>query len=275
MRAAVCRAFGEPLVIEDVQLAAPARGELRVRLAACAICQSDLHYLEGAWGGSLPAVFGHEAAGVVVEVGARRGGRRRGRPRRRDADPLLRRVRVVRARRAGALRRDVRARRGRAADRCRRPARSPRGSARGPSPRRSSSTRPRRSAIPPELPLDRAALLACGVITGFGAVVNTAGVEPGATRGRDRNRRRGAERRAGRRPCRCGHDRRDRSLRRQARDGPGLRRDARRQLGIRGRRRRRSRAHRRARRRLRHRHGRGRRAPSSRARCCCAGRARW
>ena len=33
--------------------------------------------------------------------------------------------------------------------------------------------------IPAELPLDRAALLACGVITGFGAVVNTAGVEPG------------------------------------------------------------------------------------------------
>ena len=70
MRAAVCRAFGAPLVIEDVQLAPPNHGELRVRLAACAICQSDLHYLAGAWGGSLPAVFGHEAAGVVVEVGA-------------------------------------------------------------------------------------------------------------------------------------------------------------------------------------------------------------
>src|SRR3954453_8922809 len=69
MRAAVCRAFGEPLVIEDVRIAAPASGELRVRLAACAICQSDLHYLDGAWGGSLPAGFGHEASGVVVEVG--------------------------------------------------------------------------------------------------------------------------------------------------------------------------------------------------------------
>ena len=73
----------------------------------------------------------------------------------------------------------------------------------------------------------------------------------------------------------CDHDRRDRSLGRQARDGPGLRRDARGQPGRRGRRRRGPRAHRRARRRLRHRHGRRRGAPSSRARCCCAGRARW
>jgi S-(hydroxymethyl)mycothiol dehydrogenase len=68
MRAAVCRAFGEPLVIEELELAAPGAGELRVTLAACAVCQSDIHYLSGAWGGPLPAVFGHEAAGVVAEV---------------------------------------------------------------------------------------------------------------------------------------------------------------------------------------------------------------
>ena len=70
MRAAVCRAFGEPLVIEEVELAAPSAGELRVTLAACAICQSDIHYLRGAWGGTLPAVYGHEAAGVVAEIGS-------------------------------------------------------------------------------------------------------------------------------------------------------------------------------------------------------------
>ena len=111
MRAAVCRAFGEPLVIEDVQLAAPNRGELRVRLAACAICQSDLHYLDGAWGGTLPAVFGHEAAGVVVEVGAGVDGMAAG-----DhvVVTLIRScgcVLAVHARRAGALRCRVRARR--------------------------------------------------------------------------------------------------------------------------------------------------------------------
>ena len=70
MRAAVCREFGAPLVIEDVELAAPRQGEIRVTLAACAVCQSDIHYLQGAWGGTLPAVYGHEAAGVVTEVGA-------------------------------------------------------------------------------------------------------------------------------------------------------------------------------------------------------------
>jgi S-(hydroxymethyl)glutathione dehydrogenase / alcohol dehydrogenase len=43
---------------------------VRVSIKACAICHSDIHALEGAWGGTLPAVFGHEAAGVVAEVGA-------------------------------------------------------------------------------------------------------------------------------------------------------------------------------------------------------------
>ena len=45
-------------------------GEIKVKIAACAICHSDIHFMEGAWGGDLPAVFGHEAAGVVESVGA-------------------------------------------------------------------------------------------------------------------------------------------------------------------------------------------------------------
>ncbi|HZB43433.1 MAG TPA: alcohol dehydrogenase catalytic domain-containing protein [Ilumatobacter sp.] len=70
IRAAVCRAFGEPLTIEELQLAAPGPGELRVRLAAVAICHSDVSGVDGAWGGGLPIVYGHEAAGVVAEVGS-------------------------------------------------------------------------------------------------------------------------------------------------------------------------------------------------------------
>lgn len=70
MRAAVCHEFGKPLVLEDVELEPPSAGEAMVRLAACAICHSDVSYLEGDWGGPLPAVYGHEAAGVVAEVGA-------------------------------------------------------------------------------------------------------------------------------------------------------------------------------------------------------------
>ena len=63
MRAAVCRAFGEPLTIEEVALDPPGPFQVAVRVAACAICHSDIAYADGAWGGALPAVYGHEAAG--------------------------------------------------------------------------------------------------------------------------------------------------------------------------------------------------------------------
>ncbi len=69
-RAAVCRAFGAPLSIETIELRPPGPGEVLIRTAACAICHSDIYYMDGAWGGELPAVYGHEAAGVVEAVGA-------------------------------------------------------------------------------------------------------------------------------------------------------------------------------------------------------------
>ncbi|KIC20244.1 Zn-dependent alcohol dehydrogenase [Leisingera sp. ANG-Vp] len=69
IKAAVCREFGTPLVIEEVQLAAPGMGEVEVTLNAVAICHSDISYAEGAWGGHLPAVYGHEAAGVITAAG--------------------------------------------------------------------------------------------------------------------------------------------------------------------------------------------------------------
>jgi Zn-dependent alcohol dehydrogenase len=69
MKAAVCYEFGKPLVIEDLEIEPPQAGEVKVRLAACAICHSDIHAVEGAWGGQLPVIYGHEAAGVVETVG--------------------------------------------------------------------------------------------------------------------------------------------------------------------------------------------------------------
>ena len=54
MRAAVCRAFGEPLVIEDLCLDPIGPHEVRVEVAACAICHSDIHYADGSWGGARP-----------------------------------------------------------------------------------------------------------------------------------------------------------------------------------------------------------------------------
>ena len=68
MKAAVCREFGKPLVIEEVTLAKPQAGELRVKISATAICHSDISYADGAWGGTLPAIFGHESVGIVEEV---------------------------------------------------------------------------------------------------------------------------------------------------------------------------------------------------------------
>ena len=70
MKAAVCRSFGQPLEIEELTIAEPGPGEIKVRLAACAICHSDVTLAEGGWGGELPAVYGHEASGIVESIGA-------------------------------------------------------------------------------------------------------------------------------------------------------------------------------------------------------------
>jgi len=70
IKAAVCHAFGEPLVIEDIRLDTPEMGEVEVTLDAVAICHSDISFAEGSWGGHLPAVYGHEAAGTITAVGA-------------------------------------------------------------------------------------------------------------------------------------------------------------------------------------------------------------
>ncbi|MGB5863441.1 MAG: zinc-binding dehydrogenase [Sulfitobacter sp.] len=69
IKAAVCHDFGQDLRIEDILLRAPEVGEVEVALDAVAICHSDISFAEGAWGGSLPAVYGHEAAGKVAAVG--------------------------------------------------------------------------------------------------------------------------------------------------------------------------------------------------------------
>lgn len=69
MRAAICYEYGKPLVIEDVRLDPPGSGEVKVRIAAAGICHSDIHLIRGEWGGDVPVIAGHEASGVVDEVG--------------------------------------------------------------------------------------------------------------------------------------------------------------------------------------------------------------
>ena len=69
IRAAVCRAFGAPLSVETLRLDPPQGSEVRVRVHASSICHSDIIYIDGGWGGDLPAVFGHEVAGTVTDIG--------------------------------------------------------------------------------------------------------------------------------------------------------------------------------------------------------------
>ncbi|MCW2966769.1 MAG: zinc-binding dehydrogenase, partial [Solirubrobacteraceae bacterium] len=70
IRAAVLEEFGQPLVVQDVELGGPQAGEVLVRLHACGVCHTDLYTASGADpSGYAPAVLGHEGAGVVEAVG--------------------------------------------------------------------------------------------------------------------------------------------------------------------------------------------------------------
>jgi S-(hydroxymethyl)glutathione dehydrogenase/alcohol dehydrogenase len=70
IRAAVLEAFGEPLAVQEVDLAEPRAGEALVRLVACGVCHTDLYTASGADPtGYAPCVLGHEGAGIVERVG--------------------------------------------------------------------------------------------------------------------------------------------------------------------------------------------------------------
>src|SRR3954453_8977284 len=70
IRAAGLEEFGQPLVVQDVDLADPGPGEVLVRLHACGVCHTDMYTASGADpSGYAPAVLGHEGAGVVEALG--------------------------------------------------------------------------------------------------------------------------------------------------------------------------------------------------------------
>ena len=70
MKAAVLREAKKPMQIEDVKISKPGPHEVLIRTAACGLCHSDLHFIEGTYPHPLPAVPGHEAAGIVEAVGS-------------------------------------------------------------------------------------------------------------------------------------------------------------------------------------------------------------
>ncbi len=70
MKAAVLRGIKQPIEIEDVEISKPGPHEVLVRTAAAGICHSDLHFQTGDYFYPMPCVLGHESAGVVEEVGS-------------------------------------------------------------------------------------------------------------------------------------------------------------------------------------------------------------
>ena len=70
MRAAVLEEFGQPLQVQEVELADPKAGEVLVRLEACGVCHTDMYTASGADpSGYAPAVLGHEGCGIVERTG--------------------------------------------------------------------------------------------------------------------------------------------------------------------------------------------------------------
>ncbi len=178
MKAAVCRAFGEPLTIEEVHLAGPGAGEVRVAVKACAVCHSDVTYADGDWGGPLPAVYGHEAAGVVEAVGE--GVSRVG-----PGDHVV----VTLIRHCGECRHCANGHEVLCDTEVAHNGDGPLKAADGEPLHQAMYTGAFAEAVvvdqsqiekvPAAMPLEQAALLACGVITGYGAVTHVAQLRAG------------------------------------------------------------------------------------------------
>lgn len=175
VQAAICRRFGARLTIEDIVLRPPGAEEVLVDILACAICHSDISFALGEWGGDLPAVYGHEASGRVRQVGD---GVVDFRPGDRVLATLVRSCGHCRYCESGS---HVLCNGDFAADRT-----SPIGTANGEIVYQGMRTgafaeqilvhQSQVVHIPADLPFDQASLIACGGLTGFGAVFNTAGV---------------------------------------------------------------------------------------------------
>jgi len=181
MKAAVLFEAGKPLEIADVQVSGPGPREVLIRTVACGVCRSDLHFVDGAFPHPVPTVPGHEAAGVIEAVGSDVAHLKPG-------DHVITFFTVF----CGSCEMCVTGRPSLCID---------------PSTRRSADAEPRLRladgtplapflnlsafaemmlvhenacvAISKDMPLDRAALLGCAVITGAGAVFNDSRVRPG------------------------------------------------------------------------------------------------
>ena len=181
MKAAILYEAGKPLEIADIRVAKPGPREVLIRTAAVGVCRSDLHFVDGAFPHPVPTVPGHEAAGVIEAVGSDVAHLKVG-------DHVITFFTVF----CGSCEMCVTGRPSLCVD---------------PSTRRPADAEPRLSlddgtalapflnlsafaeqmlvhenacvAISKDMPLDRAALLGCAVITGAGSVFNDSRVGPG------------------------------------------------------------------------------------------------
>src|SRR4249919_2968466 len=69
VRGVVAKAKAQPVTVETIVVPDPGPGEAKVRVQACGVCHTDLHYREGGIGDEFPYLLGHEAAGIVEAVG--------------------------------------------------------------------------------------------------------------------------------------------------------------------------------------------------------------
>lgn len=184
-RAAVLRAYDAPLTVEAIALDDPGPGEVVVRLAASGVCHSDLSMMSSVFKSPLPLVLGHEGAGVVERVGPQVSGVAPGDHVVLNWIPNCGRCRYCAAGRPGLCTNRQGAERSGGAERPRLH------DAEGQGLRQLLDTAAfaervlvrEEGVIPiaPDVPLEVAALVGCGVLTGVGAVARTARVEPGAT----------------------------------------------------------------------------------------------
>jgi len=177
MKAAVCYEFSKPVVVEDVELSEPGKGDVKIRVVATAICHSDIHDWKGEMPGPTGFVGGHETAGYVDKLGAGVTSVKVGEPvvvsllahcghcyycitglphlcENRFTPPKEPRVKNKKGQALG-LKGNV-----------------------GGFAEYVIVNESQVVKVPKEMPLDSASLLACGVITGFGGVVNRAKVRP-------------------------------------------------------------------------------------------------
>ncbi len=182
MKAAVLRGIKQPLSIEEVDIDLPKSREVLIRTAAVGVCHSDLHYIDGFYSAPLPTILGHESAGVVELVGSDVSYVKPG-------DHVITCLSVF-------------------CGHCEFCTTGQPFNCENPETRRAEDHAPRLSKdgkemhqrfdlasfaeqllvhehalvkIREDMPFDRAALIGCGVTTGFGAVIHTAKVEVGGT----------------------------------------------------------------------------------------------